>query len=342
MTSRDITVRAHSTAAAAIRSRGRLRATLLASRAVTESVIAALYAFAPLEQFEALRGPLQDLCEAQEVVGTLLLASEGVNGTIAGPRAGIDTVLGYLREQPGLEGLEAKFATAAQSPFGRMRVRLKQEIVTMGVEGIDPLREVGTYVEPEDWNALISDPEVLLIDTRNAYEVRIGTFEGAVDPGTACFRDFPQWVKENVDPAKHKKVAMFCTGGIRCEKATGLMLQEGFSEVYHLKGGILRYLETVPEASSKWEGECFVFDRRVSVDHALQPGRHVLCFGCQEPLAPEELEHADYEEGVCCHRCAPTLDPAARKSRRDRMRQLTLAKARGEQHMHTGPAHDEL
>lgn len=315
---------------------------LLASAAVTQSVIAALYAFAPLQDHAGLQSPLQSLCEAQDVVGTLLLASEGINGTIAGPQAGIDAVLAFLREQPGLERLEAKFATAAQSPFGRMRVRLKQEIVTMGVEGIDPLKEVGTYVEPEDWNALVDDPEVLLIDTRNAYEVRIGTFQGAVDPETSCFRDFPDWVARNVDPTKHKKVAMFCTGGIRCEKATGLLLREGVSEVYHLKGGILRYLETVEPERSRWEGECFVFDRRVSVDHALQPGQHVLCFGCLEPLAPEELKHPDYEAGVCCHRCAGSIDDRTRARRRERMHQLEIARARGEAHMHTGPSHDEL
>lgn len=212
----------------------------------------------------------------------------------------------------------------------------------MGVPGIDPLARVGTYVEPEDWNALVDDPEVLLVDTRNAYEFRIGTFEGAVDPKTESFRDFPRWVAENVDPARHKKVAMFCTGGIRCEKATAYMLREGFEEVYHLKGGILRYLERVAPEGSRWNGECFVFDRRVAVDHALEPGRHVLCYGCLEPLAPEELDHEDYEAGVCCHRCAPKTDAQTRERRRERVRQVSAARARGEEHLHVGPSPEEL
>jgi UPF0176 protein len=309
---------------------------------VTDCVIAALYGFARLDDHESLQRPLQDLCRSEGIVGTLLLASEGVNGTVAGPGAGIERLLAFLRELPGLEELEAKYASAAKPPFGRMRVRLKQEIVTMGVPDIDPLERVGTYVEPEDWNALVDDPEVLLIDTRNDYEVRIGTFTGAVDPRTKSFRDFPAWVAEHVDPARHKRVAMFCTGGIRCEKATSLLLREGVSEVYHLKGGILRYLEQTPEDDSRWEGECFVFDRRVAVDHALAPGKHVLCFGCLEPLAPEELSHPDYEAGVCCHRCVGSLDDETRERRRERMRQIAAAKARGEEHMQAGPSPDEL
>lgn len=290
----------------------------------------------------SLQPALQELCESQQVVGTLLLAPEGVNGTIAGPASGVEAVLDRLRREPGLEALDAKYADASVPPFGRMRVRLKKEIVTMGVPGIDPLERVGTYVEPEDWNALVDDPEVLVIDTRNEYEVRIGTFVGAVDPATGSFRDFPAWVKANVDPARHKKVAMFCTGGIRCEKATSLLLREGVPEVYHLKGGILRYLERTDPAESRWNGECFVFDRRVAVDHTLEPGRHVLCFGCLEPLAPEELEHADYEEGVCCHRCVGSTTQAQRASRRERMRQVRAAKARGDEHLHTGPSPEEL
>ena len=309
---------------------------------MADSVIAALYGFARLEDHQSLQQPLSDLCNAHGIVGTLLLASEGVNGTVAGPSEGIERLLSFLRALPGLEDLEAKYASAAKPPFGRMRVRLKREIVTMGVPDIDPLEQVGTYVEPEDWNALVDDPEVLLIDTRNDYEVRIGTFKGAVDPRTKSFRDFPGWAAKHVDPARHKRVAMFCTGGIRCEKATSLLLREGVSEVYHLKGGILRYLEQMPEADSRWEGECFVFDRRVAVDHALQPGSHVLCFGCLEPLAPEELSHPAYEAGVCCHRCAADLDDDTRERRRERMRQIAAAKARGEEHIHTGPSPDEL
>lgn len=315
---------------------------LLRSAPVGESVIAALYGFARLEDHESLQQPLRDLCSARGIVGTLLLAPEGVNGTVAGPGAGIEQLLAFLRALPGLEDLEAKYASAAKAPFGKMRVRLKREIVTMGVPGIDPLERVGTYIEPENWNALVDDPDVLLIDTRNDYEVRIGTFKGAVDPRTKSFRDFPAWVAEHVDPARHKRVAMFCTGGIRCEKATSLLLREGVSEVYHLKGGILRYLEQTAVEDSRWEGECFVFDRRVAVDHALRPGSHVLCYGCLEPLAPEELSHPKYEAGVCCHRCADDLDDETRARRRERMRQIAAAKARGEEHLQTGPSPDEL
>ncbi len=315
---------------------------LLACRGVSGCVIAALYAFAPMPAFAQLRTRLQDLCEQEGIVGTLLIASEGINGTIAGPQGGVERVLGFLREQPGLGALEAKFSAAAAAPFGRMRVRLKKEIVTMGVPDIDPLQRVGTYVEPEDWNALVDDPEVLLVDARNAYEVRIGSFEGAVDPGTESFRDFPRWVADNVDPTRHKKVAMFCTGGIRCEKASALMLREGFEQVYHLKGGILRYLERIDPQRSRWNGECFVFDRRVALDHALAPGRHVLCYGCLEPLAPEELEHEGYEAGVCCHRCAPKTDAQTRERRRERIRQIAAARARGEEHLHVGPSPEEL
>lgn len=304
--------------------------------------IAALYAFAPLPEYAALEAPLEALCEARGIVGTLLLASEGINGTVAGPAAGIEALLQFLRKQPGFQDLQAKYSSAAAAPFGRMRVRLKKEIVTMGVPGIDPLERVGTYVPPEAWNDLVDDPEVVLVDTRNAYEVRIGTFMGAVDPGIDSFRDFPGWVSSNLDPKQHKKVAMFCTGGIRCEKATSLLLREGFEEVYHLEGGILRYLEQMPESETRWEGECFVFDRRVAVDHALEPGRHVLCFGCLEPLAPEELEHPDYEAGVCCHRCVARVDADTRERRRERMRQIAAARARGEEHLHTGPSPQEL
>jgi len=309
---------------------------------VTDCSIAALYAFAPLKNHTGLREPLQSLCERNAVVGTLLLAAEGVNGTIAGPAEGVEAVLERLRQEPGLEALHAKYSTAAAPPFGRMRVRLKKEIVTMGVPNIDPLERVGTYVAPEDWNALVEDPEVLLIDTRNSYEYRIGTFVGAVDPGTKSFREFPEWVSKNVDPARHKKVAMFCTGGIRCEKATSLLLQEGVEQVFHLEGGILRYLEEMDPERSRWDGECFVFDRRVAVNHALEPGRHVLCYGCLEPLAPEELEHPDYEAGVCCHRCVGGLDDDTRARRRERVHQIQVARARGEEHLHVGPSPEEL
>ncbi|MEM6291263.1 MAG: rhodanese-related sulfurtransferase [Myxococcota bacterium] len=304
--------------------------------------IVALYAFAELPDYAQLQAPVRLLCEQEQIVGTILLAAEGFNGTVAGPPAGMERLVEWLRARLPDASMEVKTSYAAAPPFGRMRVRLKKEIVTMGVPDIDPLERVGTYVEPEDWNALIADPEVLVVDTRNDYEVRIGTFEGATDPKTKSFRDFPAWAAENVDPGKHKKVAMFCTGGIRCEKATSLLLREGVEEVFHLKGGILRYLERVPAEQSTWTGECFVFDRRVAVNHALEPGEHVLCYGCLEPLAPEELEHPDYEEGVCCHRCVGGLDEDTRARRRERMKQVAVAKARGHAHLHVGPSPDEL
>ncbi|MCR9165215.1 MAG: rhodanese-related sulfurtransferase [Nannocystaceae bacterium] len=309
---------------------------------MTDCVIAAFYGFTRLDDHQSLQQPLQTLCADHQVVGTLLLAPEGVNGTVAGSGEGIERLLAFLRALPGLEGMNAKYASAAKPPFGRMRVRLKREIVTMGVPGIDPLERVGTYVHPKDWNALVDDPDVLLIDTRNDYEVRIGTFVGAVDPRTKSFRDFPDWVAKHVDPTRHKRVAMFCTGGIRCEKATSLLLKEGVSEVYHLEGGILRYLEETPAQDSRWQGECFVFDRRVAVDHALQPGKHVLCFGCLEPLAPEDLAQPAYEAGVCCHRCVAEVDDSTRERRRERMRQIAAARARGETHVRTGPSPEEL
>ncbi len=309
---------------------------------MTRCVIAALYGFAPLTNLGERRESARSLCEAESVVGTLLFAAEGVNGTIAGSARAIERVLEHLRSVPGLDDLQAKLSHASQPPFGRLRVRLKKEIVSMGVEGIDPTCEVGTYVEPERWNALLDDPSVLVIDTRNDYEVRIGSFEGAVDPGTKTFRDFPAWASEHVDPTRHKRVAMFCTGGIRCEKATGLLLRSGVEEVLHLRGGVLGYLARIPPERSRWRGECFVFDRRVAVDHHLQPGRHLLCYGCLEPISPEETEHPSYEEGVCCHRCHAGLDARTRAGRVERMKQVRAAKARGEQHLHVGPSPDEL
>ncbi|MCB1841420.1 MAG: rhodanese-related sulfurtransferase, partial [Halioglobus sp.] len=245
------------------------------------TVVAALYKFVRLEDYHALREPLLDVCRSAGVRGTLLLAREGINGTIAGSRQGIDAVLAYLRRDPRFADLAHKESLDSHIPFHRMKVKLKKEIVTMGVEGIDPNTRVGTYVEPRDWNALLQDPEVLLIDTRNDYECSIGTFKGAIDPGTTNFREFPQYVRSHLDPTRQRKVAMFCTGGIRCEKASAYMLEQGFAEVYHLRGGILKYLEEVPPEESVWEGECFVFDNRVSVDHQLQKGRYDQCFGCR-------------------------------------------------------------
>ena len=289
-------------------------------------IVAALYHFTRFEDPAALRAPLLSVCESAGVRGTLLLAPEGINGTIAGTREGIDLVLAHIRAMPGCAGLVWKESSAAAMPFGRMKLRLKREIVTMGVPGTDPTAHVGRYVAPADWNALISDPDVAVIDTRNDYEVAIGTFRGAVDPGTRSFRDFPAWWRDNAHRFAGKRIAMFCTGGIRCEKSTNFLLGEGVAEVFHLQGGILKYLEEVPEQDSLWDGACFVFDQRVSLTHGLAPGGHLLCHACRRPLAPEDTARPDYEEGVCCHRCVDEYSDADRARFRERQRQV----ARGE------------
>ena len=289
--------------------------------------VAALYKFTPFEDPAALRPALQALCHEEGVTGTLLLAHEGINGTIAGTRAGIDRVIGHIRGLPGCADLEWKESTATEQPFPRAKVRLKREIVTMGEPGVDPRAAVGRYVAPGDWNALISAPDVVVIDTRNDYEVEIGTFEGAVDPGTSSFREFPEWWRQNRAAFEGKRVAMFCTGGIRCEKSTNFLIGEGVDEVYHLQGGILKYLEEVPEAESLWQGDCFVFDRRVSVGHGLREGPHVLCYGCRRPLAPEDLKRPEYEAGVSCHHCRDERSEADRARFRERQRQLVAAGA---------------
>lgn len=295
--------------------------------------VAALYHFTVFDDPAALRGSLLALCEARGVRGTLLLANEGINGTIAGTRGGIDAVLAHIRALPGCSDLEWKESTAAEMPFGRMKVRLKKEIVTMGVPGTDPRSIVGTYVEPADWNALISAPDVAVIDTRNDYEVAIGSFEGAVDPETETFRDFPGWWAANKDRFHNKRIAMFCTGGIRCEKSTAFLKAQGVEEVFHLKGGILRYLEETPEADSLWTGECFVFDERVSVGHGLKQGPHVLCRACRRPLTPEDRKRPVFEDGVQCHRCVDEYTDADRARFRERQKQVKLAEARDEAHL---------
>ena len=289
-------------------------------------IVAALYHFTRFEDPAALRAPLLSVCESAGVRCTLLLAPEGINGTIAGTREGIDLVLAHIRAMPGCAGLVWKESSAAAMPFGRMKLRLKREIVTMGVPGTDPTAHVGRYVAPADWNALISAPDVAVIDTRNDYEVAIGTFRGAVDPGTRSFRDFPAWWRDNAHRFAGKRIAMFCTGGIRCEKSTNFLLGEGVAEVFHLQGGILKYLEEVPEQDSLWDGACFVFDQRVSLTHGLAPGGHLLCHACRRPLAPEDTARLDYEEGVCCHRCVDEYSDADRARFRERQRQV----ARGE------------
>jgi UPF0176 protein len=291
-------------------------------------IVAALYHFTRFPDPAALKGPLASVACANGVRGTLLLAAEGINGTIAGTRGGIDAVLAHIRALPGCAGLSWKESTAEAMPFGKMKVRLKREIVSMGQPDVDPRAAVGHYVEPADWNALISAPDVAVIDTRNDYEVAIGTFAGAVDPGTRSFRDFPAWWQANADRFAGKRVAMFCTGGIRCEKSTNYLLSQGVTDVFHLKGGILKYLEDVPEGDSLWQGECFVFDQRVSLTHGLQPGRHGLCHACRRPLAPEDRARPEYEDGVCCHRCVDEYDDTDRERFRERHRQFRLAEDR--------------
>ena len=295
--------------------------------------VAALYAFAPLPDYQALKPPLAGMCGHLGLCGTLLLASEGINGTVAGSHSAIDDIIAYLRADPRLADMDVKYSTATERPFHRMKVRLKKEIVTLGVPGVDPNRTVGTYVEPEDWNALITDPDVTLIDTRNAFEVGLGTFEGAIDPQTESFRDFPAWVEANRQQLSTSKVAMFCTGGIRCEKASSWMLENGFDDVYHLKGGILRYLEMQPKSESLWKGECFVFDQRVAVGHGLAESSVKQCFSCRMPLTDAELSADAYEEGVSCPYCAETLTEDRKSRLRERQKQVELASRKGEMHV---------
>jgi len=296
-------------------------------------VVAALYRFVRLEDYAELREPLLDFCQARGIFGTLLLAREGINGTVAGPRSGIDALMAHLRADHRLAELDWKESYSDTVPFLRMKVKLKREIVTMGVPEVDPNDVVGTYVQPTDWNALIDDPEVVVIDTRNDYEVGIGTFRNAVNPETTTFREFPQWVAENLDPKVNKKVAMFCTGGIRCEKASSFMLSQGFENVYHLQGGILQYLEDVAPEETRWEGECFVFDNRVAVDHQLEKGQYEQCYACRHPITAEDMTSEHYQKGVSCPRCVDlhTDDQTARF--RERQKQVDLAQARGERHI---------
>ncbi len=280
-----------------------------------------------------MKPALARLCCAEGIKGTLLLANEGINGTIAGSRDGIDKVLAHIRALPGCEAFEWKESFADEMPFHRMKVRLKKEIVTMGQPSVDPRASVGAYVAPEDWNALISRDDVAVIDTRNDYEVAIGTFDGAVDPETKSFGEFPEWWAENAERFKGKKIAMFCTGGIRCEKSTNYLLGQGVEDVFHLKGGILKYLEDVPEEESLWQGECFVFDQRVSVGHGLEPGPYDLCFACRRPISEDDKSHADFEPGVSCHQCIDEFSDSDRGRFRERQKQIALAKKRGQSHI---------
>ncbi len=295
--------------------------------------VAALYHFTPFDDPAALKGPLAQLACAQGVKGTLLLAREGINGTIAGSREGIDAVLAHIRALPGCTGLEWKESEASEMPFARLKVRLKREIVTMGQPDVDPRAGTGRYVDPKDWNALIEAPDVAVIDTRNDYEVAIGSFDGAIDPQTKSFGEFPAWWEANKDRFHNKRIAMFCTGGIRCEKSTNYLIGQGVEEVYHLTGGILKYLEEVPEAVSTWHGECFVFDQRVSVGHGLVEGNYDLCHACRRPISAEDKAHPAFEEGVSCPHCIEDFTESDRARFRERQRQITLAEARGEAHL---------
>ena len=294
--------------------------------------VAALYRFARFTDPAALRRPLLDLCAANGVKGTLLLAREGINGTIAGPSDGVEAVLAHIRTLPDCADIVVKHSRAETMPFHRLKVRLKREIVTMGQPDIDPL-DTGHYVKPADWNALIDDPDTVVIDTRNAYEVKVGTFAGAIDPKTDSFGDFPAWARAHRAELEGKRIAMFCTGGIRCEKSTAFLKAEGLSDVFHLEGGILKYLEEIPAAESRWHGECFVFDERVAVGHGLAPGVHALCRGCRMPVSPADIASPLYEEGVSCPACHATQGADRRAAAAERHRQVKLADARGERHV---------
>lgn len=296
-------------------------------------VVSALYHFVRLENPSDLREPLLTFLNDHTIRGTLILATEGINGTVSGSREAIDALYAWFKEHPQLKDVKAKESFHDEQPFYRTKVKLKKEIVTMGVEGIDPQKVVGTYVKPKDWNALISDPDVVLVDTRNDYEFDVGTFKGAVNPNTESFREFPQYVADNLDANKHKKVAMFCTGGIRCEKSTAYLKEQGFDEVYHLEGGILKYLEEVDSKETMWEGECFVFDNRVTVGHELKVGDYELCHACRKPLSVEDRQHAHFQEGLSCHHCYDSISDKQRQRFAERQKQLELAKTRGTFHL---------
>lgn len=300
---------------------------------MTQYVVAALYKFVSLPDFEQLQAPLLNVCKTHGIKGTLLLAAEGINGTVAGSREGIDALNVFFQSDVRFHDLEYKESFAERMPFFRIRVRLKKEIVTLGRPEANPCHQVGTYVDPKDWNAIISDPDVVVLDTRNIYEVDVGTFKRAVNPLTESFREFPDFVEASLDAGKHKKVAMFCTGGIRCEKASSYMLAQGFEEVFHLKGGILKYLETVPVEESLWEGECFVFDQRVSVTAGLQPGEFDQCHGCRHPISAADKQSEKYELGVCCPHCYDTIDARKRQRASSRHRQMVLARERNQLHL---------
>ncbi len=286
------------------------------------------YKFVKLNNFEALRQPILELCRSQGIKGTILLALEGINSTVSGTDTALNALLSHLKQDPRLADLTHKTSWAEDQPFPRMKVKLKKEIVTLGQPDVSPTKQVGTYVDPKDWNQVIADPEVVVVDTRNTYEVDIGTFQGANNPQTESFREFPHYAKEQLDPTKHKKVAMFCTGGIRCEKASSYLLDQGFEQVYHLKGGILKYLEEVPAEESLWQGECFVFDQRVTVQHGLEPGNYTMCRGCGNPVSGEAMQSPHYVPGLSCPSCYAQLTDKQRMRFAERIKQRQLEKQR--------------
>ena len=300
---------------------------------MSQIVVSAFYKFVLLEDFESLKMPLLLKMKKHGVRGTILLASEGINGTIAGSREGIDAILIYLKSEPRFVDLVHKESYDKEIPFSRTKVKLKKEIVTIGIDDIDPRQAAGTYIDPKDWNDLISQEDIVLIDTRNNYEVQIGTFKSAINPGTANFREFPAYVQRNLNHNQHKKVAMFCTGGIRCEKATAYLKEQGFKEVYHLRGGILKYLEEVDQEESLWEGECFVFDSRVAVSQQLQKGSYDQCFACRHPITQEEKLNEAYVPGISCRHCINSQTDKKRQRFSEREKQIQLSKNRDEQHI---------
>ena len=298
-------------------------------------LVCALNKFVHLDNYLDMRDPLKDFMESRKIKGTILLALEGLNGTVSGTQENIDALLSYLNDDNRISPISHKFSWHEEQPFYRTKVKLKKEIVTMGVEYIDPLKTVGTYVKPKEWNALIADPEVTVVDTRNDYEIEIGTFQGAINPKTDSFREFPDYVEKELDPKTHKKVAMFCTGGIRCEKSTAYLKEQGFDEVYHLEGGILQYLEDVPKEESLWEGDCFVFDNRVAVNHDLEKSEYDQCYGCRLPITEDDKQSELYESGVTCPKCFGTHTEAQLARFREREKQVNLAKQREQEHVGT-------
>nr|AFD03325.1 rhodanese domain-containing protein [uncultured bacterium W5-15b] len=298
-----------------------------------EITIVSLYKFVNILDTESFRKELLAECKNLAIKGTFIIASEGINGTIAGTGENIESVIQFLECDNRFADIECKYSFDNKIPFYRMKVKIKDELIPIGVDGVDPREIVGTYVSPKEWNKLVEDPEVLLIDVRNQYEIEVGSFKGALNPETDNFRYFPEFVENNLEPDEHRKVAMFCTGGIRCEKASSYMLSKGFKEVFHLKGGILKYLEDVPKEKSLWDGECFVFDNRASVDHDLQNGIYDLCHNCRFPVSPEDMESEYFVKGISCPRCHDSITPERRTSLEERNRQIRLAKERNQSHL---------